>query len=444
MNTIEVQITPSAVSRTEKILKRFIRAAKTRGYEDADYSISEPKKVTATRGQYGAWMSDGAAYHRMVVTVTIQMPDLSDDWEVVATLEPTLQGTGAHLSEAVVNMNPMVDEALFSTVPITFTDGCDHCQSGRRGRKKTMWIKHRESGDMRLVGSSCMFEYTAIDPKFIERIIEVKDMMRTHNCDTSGIRWQEEYEIASFAHLIAAWLGENHDYSKGLGSRLFGASVYCDGYIGYLGEPHAGHAGDRPLFHPMEPVSGITHENARHIEIHKFSGGKLDAADAYLLWECEFSSEVAERAGAFIEYLLALSGSNSFEHNARAIARSGVVRYGHANLIGGAVAGWLRTKKLTKTYEYADYHFGEVGGKFTDLQVEVTYARTISTRYGPSTLTRLRTAAGHQLIWWRSGAHRDLKQGVDIMLKSGSVKQHSEYEGTKQTTINYTKWELVE
>lgn len=435
MNTITADITPSAVGKTEKILKRFIRAAHTRGYEDAKYTIGEPFVERTRRGVFGAWLTDDG-YRRMVVTVTVDMPELSDDWEVIATLEPSMQGAQAHESDAIIHMNPTLDDGedtFFHHVPTRFLDECDHCKSGKRGRKKTMWIRPTGKDSNYLnVGSSCMMEYTAIDPLFIERIIRVKDLMNTHDCDTSGTLWEDEYEIGTFSTLIAAWLEANTTYSRGLGSRLFGASAVCEvddiWWLGYVASTKRGNE-----FMKLETVGGIHGVNAN-------SAIEWVNDEVYSLHDVVWSEDVEKKAGKLVEYMLNLGGHNSFEHNVRTIAKAGAVQRKHANIIGGSVAGWLRNlpKKISDKQEYAKDFFLPVGNKpkyNMALPCKVVFVRTMNGAYGPVTLTKMVTPSNYLLVWWRSGNHADYKAGDTMDVKAMTIKKHDKYNETYQTTV---------
>lgn len=436
METFTVETKIEAEPRITKMLKRIERAFVRRGHLFA-YSFGE--QYTVKR-----WPSGRRGKHILVPMhdLTITMSELSDDWEVLFSTVPA-NPNDAHMSPAVHMMNPTLEEDFDITDRLHFKDECDHCTSGKRGRLKTVTVSHKNTGEIKTVGNSCLFEYTGIDASLVEQIMKIKASASSGN--GGGARGNHDTEnIADFAIKCALWVHNNKPYKSGLGKTIF--------YHRDIGEAtETGIHGDPKVIGFCDMIG----TPPRYTCVHPLQGVGVGACnwsnevDGIQSISAEVDDVVIDLANEIIDYATNLSGANSFEFNCRQIWKSGFVSAKTASMAGGLLASFLKNRaKLHRQAVQAkkldslenNRHLGTVGEKHDFGTVVVDFVRTIEGYYGETTLTKFLTQEGDLLVWFRSGNKTDLTQGQSIKL-SGKVKKHDAYNGRKQTVLTRGKIE---
>lgn len=431
METFTVKTQVKAQPRIEKMLKRIARAFNRRGLMFA-HSFGET--YTAKRKIGGKWFD--IPYQDLTIT----MASLSDDWEVLYTTVPADPNEGDG-SNAVHMLNPTIDEAESTSLLYPkFRDTCDHCISGKRGRHKTITIRHKQTGGIKTVGTSCLFEYTAIDPALVENIMAIKG--GASSGWGGGARTDKPTDnIADFAIKAALWIHNNYPYRSGLGRILMAydhigkasktGQAFDEKFIGFCSMQ--GHPPRYTCVHPLQGVKEGTCDWS--------TGDDGDTAT--------IEPAVAELAQELIDYATNLSGSNSFEFNCRQVWTSGVVSDKTAGIAGGVVASFIKNRaKIAREAQQAkqieelesNNHIGTVGEKHEFGEVQVDFVRLIDGYYGATTLTKFLTPQGDLIVWFRSGNKTDLKTGDTINL-SGKIKKHDAFKGRNQTVITRGKIE---
>lgn len=107
-------------------------------------------------------------------------------------------------------------------------------------------------------------------------------------------------------------------------------------------------------------------------------------------------------------------------------------------ILASVIAGYQREQARKAEVEKVvdSSHVGTVG-KREMFRVEVTFSRVFDGIYGERQLVKMVDPDGNQLVWWNTG-QSDPKVGgtYDLM---GTVKDHGEYNGVKQTTLTRCK-----
>lgn len=436
MENFTVKTKIEAQPRIEKMLKRIERAFVRRGHLFA-HSFGDKYEVKKLIGRTGKYVQVP------MQDLTITMSELSDDWEVLFSTVPA-NPNDAHMSPAVHMMNPALEEEFDLTDRVHFLDTCDHCTGAKRGRLKTVTVRHKNDGEIKTVGNSCLFEYTAIDASLVESIMEFRGKATTHDYETGARGGRYTENIADFAIKCALWVHNNKAYKSGLGRTLF--------QYGHIGE--ASKTGDNydPKFIGFCEMQGLP---PKYTCIHPLEGVGVGACnwsnevDGVESNSAEVDDVVVDLANEIIDYASNLSGSNSFEFNCRQIWKSGFVSQKTSSMAGGLLASFLKNRsKLARQAVAAkkvdslenNRHLGTVGEKHDFGSVVVDFVRTIEGYYGTTTLTKFLTQEGDLLVWFRSGNKTDLIQGQSIKL-SGKVKKHDAYNGRKQTVLTRGKIE---
>lgn len=98
-------------------------------------------------------------------------------------------------------------------------------------------------------------------------------------------------------------------------------------------------------------------------------------------------------------------------------------------------------KALVNIFAVESNHVGQVGGK---VQVKATLEAFIvvcrDSQWGPKYLHKFRTAEGNVLTWFATGSAGAIPEDVGkAFVIKGSVKEHSLYQGVKQTILTRCK-----
>ena len=452
METMQVRIASEARPAVETTLKRLERMHQRRGllfaasWSDEYIKTHRIKhstkqvplegtirKIALTRDYQPQGVAPPTERHAdfRYHDLTLTMSPLSDDWDLLYTVSPA-NPNEPHGSEAIIKQNPLSDEE--HEYPTHFHDHCDHCNSGRRGRHKTMTFRHKETGEVVSVGSTCVLEYTGIDPALVESLLEFKGKATTHDFATGSRGGQRTMGTYEFALRASMWLHANEGYTRGLGHSLFNYDLIKHPQTGQIG---FGYRQLVPKAHIIAaPAGGIS-------EPVGFGWLREDEPVA----PEAISPSVFTVAEAFMDYCLGLSGSSSFEHTVRNIFKSGVVSKKSAAMAGGALAGYLKhiQREARKTAEVerkaarpAGKHLGTVGERTDFGTATVVFVRRIEGYYGTTTLTKF-LAGDDTLVWFRSGDKSDLKVGDTVSIM-GTVKKHDQFKDEKQTVITRAKF----
>tara|TARA_R110001632_G_scaffold15751_4_gene51732 strand:+ start:3043 stop:4323 length:1281 start_codon:yes stop_codon:yes gene_type:complete len=423
---MQVNVTVASRPRVEKLLARLERAHDMRG-ASFSFSFSEP---WVRKRQVGPNTYVG----EHVCTLTVDMEELSDDWVLLFKNEPVdINADVLHGSDSIRKWNPNLSEKNWATEAIygEFLDMCDHCDSGKRGRHATYTLQAKDGGDTKTVGSSCLYEYTSIDPADVEALLSLKGKGEHGYTGPRNRRTHPSMALSDFALLAGVWCNNGLDYQKGLGGMFFDEITYAQ----KRGEDHhdLGYTLPTPTGYKfvavVEDVIGLSGEGY-------FCEGTVG-----------FERAPAVHADRYMAYMSDLAGLNSFEQNVRNIAKAGVVTSKTANLAGGAISGYMRANRqeaqaqmraLQEANKPKSKWVGEVGKRQSFGECTVMFTRRLENQWGVTTLTRFTDASGNMLVWFRSGNHDDLKVAMKVNL-TATVKKHDSYKEDEQTTITRGK-----
>ena len=78
-------------------------------------------------------------------------------------------------------------------------------------------------------------------------------------------------------------------------------------------------------------------------------------------------------------------------------------------------------------------YIGEIKERLRDLDVTLTAVRTFDGYYGTTTMYTF--MEGENVLIWMTSSYKDIEVGEHLLL-TGTVKEHSEYKGVKQTKLS--------
>lgn len=331
-----------------------------------------------------------------------------DGWELIAKITPS-EVEGENFTKAVPGKECPVE---FRTVDMT---RCDHCNTRRR-RNDTFVLRH-ESGEYKVVGRNCIADFLGhASPEALlsgaELLFEADAAMGDPDgyFGYGGGGYVEptepmEYFIAMSAIFIRryGWTPKSKAYD--------GPSTAVDLWT-FL----------------APPVNDL--DNAR----------KRKRVEKDNLRVTDEDRELAKKA---MEWGRSLDpGKSDYLHNLRLAVHSEVVTSKTYGLVASLIPAYNRhVEKVIAEKRRAEMakdmvHIGEVGKRYYFPNAVVMSMKSFETMYGVTTLITFKTKGGNIAKWFASGDKTDdyeLNEEIDIV---GTVKDHDEYKGRKETLLN--------
>lgn len=302
-----------------------------------------------------------------------------DGYTVVAQIEAVDNGH---------NIVKMIGEGEPEQAWYTTKLFCEHCGTARV--KRFAYIVKDESGRMKMVGKTCLKDYCGIDPKMIAAAQEISDLILSDygidEYDFSG-RGEYAYKVLDVIAIAKDIINKN-------------------GYI-KADELHSTKSELMYFAGPTEP-SEASKAFARKMQ------DELSKADY---------SELTE-----------------FLCNVKNLIES---KYCRLNAFGYLAYAPVAFEKLMKQKQQEQRHeetkglseyVGTVGDKITADVKEARLITSWQTVYGWTHLYKFTTADGNTLVWYASRCYEGEPKRI-----TGTVKDHKEYDGEKQTVLTRCK-----
>lgn len=377
-----------------EVTKRLDRMAKKAGRYCIPFAYSVGDEHPQTVVTYGIDHITSTKYEtgrRMVAAVDVEVECdqliKANGWTLRAKCEHGEQG---NIVSAIGLKS--VEEAWF-TAPAR----CDHCKTNRF-RAVTYFVEN-ESGEVRQVGRGCLHEYTGINPATAALWADVNDIL-TDDFDLSDREWGERgfepmYEVSEV-------LAHAYDAVKAFGYRK------SDEYHSTKDE-----VTDRVLAHKQPTAEAVAQAE------------KINA------WLLGLEEEQSYTMG-------------DLERNCMTMVRGGYVKskhFGRLAYMPVAYEKYLERKardearRLAAEQEARSQHIGAVGERLTIKAATAKLLTSWENEYGTTYLYKFTDESGNVFIWYAS-------RGIEVrdgMTLKGTVKNHNERDGVKQTVITRCK-----
>lgn len=342
-------------------------------------------------------LSEGEIYNekvrrQMVEVFTVEiLGDLfiCKGWEFVASVEVLESG------------NSIFNRSLFSLVkPIPEKyrctgHACQHC-GHKRERKQSFILFNEGKNEFIQVGSTCIKDFLGHSLSAFEFIANVDSLIK-------------EFEEGCFCR-------GKVEKVLNIKSVLKTASFVIE-KKGFVSRSKAFESG---LTATADLISNKSYSKEERAEIEGFS----EKADLIIKWLRNLSEEALQN-----EYLSKLYW----------IAENSFVSEKQLAILVSSVAAYERAKEREAELQrqgQSDF-FGEVKKRY-ELKLEVKKNITLPDYgYGPSSLLIMENKSGN-VFCWKSSRLLDTKQGENLSLK-GTVKEHKEFRGIKQTVLTRCK-----
>lgn len=283
---------------------------------------------------------------------------------------------------------------------------CDHCSTNRY--RKYTYILKNENNDYKQVGSSCLKDFLGhTNPHSYANYLE----------------WIEDL-------IIFAEDSEEYDRgSYGVNDVKFDLTYYVSYVAEYIKQ--TGYFLSRSKAQEFERSS--TADSVWN-EIHN---RKLKKEHKIVQEISEESEQLAKDA---IEWAISLKDKENlsdYQHNLQLSCEVNVVDWRSCGIVASLITAYQyekdmiekkeRIKKERKNSEY----FGEVGER-GEFILTVINKRGFSTQFGWTTLHIFKDQDDNIATWFSS--NKEFEEGETVTIKA-TVKEHREYEGTKQTVL---------
>lgn len=317
-----------------------------------------------------------------VEAVDVEIDDMvirKDGWTAVAKIE--------HMDEG--NLVTSFDGRSYPEEWAKIEPYCDHCKTNHQ--RNVTYMVQNEDGQIRQVGSSCLKDYTGIDPKL----------------------------ALSFAALVS-YLEEE----------------------AYVDDETFERSGAGRLMN-VEFVIALACE-----AVSKWGYRKSDSPNSTKSWvldtyrRAELSKESEEKAEKIVKWILNDEHDTfSYEWESKPLVATGWCKAEHVGRLVWLPVAYDRDMERRERLERrkaenaksaaVSKYVGEVGKK---IEVEIKTANLITSwenQWGVTFLYKFTDVSGNVIVWFASSS-----QDIDGVKKlKGTVKSHSERDGVKQTVV---------
>jgi hypothetical protein len=332
-------------------------------------------------------------------------------WKFVATIE--------HLGEDNIIKTIPGEESL-SMKYRTDSNTCDHCHK-IRSRKSTYIVRHEETGEEKRIGSTCIKDFLGhSSPEHVAQMCAYlwNVINEAEDCEGfGGGRFDWGISIAHWLTVSAAIIRTSGWKSRG--------QVRNESEMGMGGGSATADIANEYVF------------------------GKGKSADQ-LRRDIPLTDGDTEIAAKAREWAITIdpNTSSDYLHNLLVIAKRDELKIGHLGLASAMVFSYLKEvnkleeKKRLEQVTGVSEHISEVG-KRLEMTVRVIGVYPKESDWGLQTIVKFIVNGKDKAVWFASG-DPGYKLGEVVKVKA-TVKKHTEYQGTKETSLNrVTCIEMVE
>ncbi len=288
--------------------------------------------------------------------------------------------------------------------------GCDHCHAKRK-RSLGFVLQDEATGTVRQVGSSCLREYTGIDPSALLFLARLTG--RLLSCEDEDDRFgRGRRSILTHEYLTAV--------------------AFCAQVHGFWSVSKARDTGAEPTY--LEAVNldyTLQRDSGMREKFQTLQGACEVQAAKILAWAQDTTAETRD----------------DFARNVRIVLAQDMLDLSERRQLATAAAAWSLYQKAQgpsdKELRVPSTHFGTVGDK---LQAPLKLLRTSSydTTFGLTFLLVFEDAQ-HRIVVWKTGRPPQQLTEVDSVGKWFSaqfrIKAHSTWKDVLQTEVTHLKFQ---
>lgn len=389
----------------EKLQEQLERLAK----RAAKLELTEPT-ITIVR-QEPETLADGTVQLWHIVEITGKAP-IINGWQFAAVIQFVQDDDG--------NVSPLFRSVPDISIPVELRSisepFCDHCQLMRR-RKDTYLVRQTETLEWKQVGSSCLADFTGhASPqalaRYAQELMELEELAQAcTDPDAFGSGKASHFSTLGWVSDSAMMIREHGWVSKG--------KAYNDGGVSTFSRV------DANLFAPR-----YQRENPTTADI-----------------------ELAKKALEWVrEELAAKDDLSDYEYNLTVACKSSFAERRLLGLITSLLPAYARaeTQRIEQALAGNSEWQGEIGAKkFPTGPATVLGCFDSEGFYGMTHIIAVRNDDGHHFKWFCSSLPKiaddawwNPQAGQRVEL-TGTVKDHSEWQGVKETVLTRCKVKLI-
>lgn len=413
-----------ALDATRAALDKLAKKAKRYGVPFS-YTVGDERPETVR-----VWARDEVnrveyvkdSYTVAAVDITIDADGLvkKDGWTVCAHIEH------GNIGNIVTGLNgESVNPDWFHV-----SAHCDHCNSNRF--RKVTYVCRHESGEVKQVGSACLKDYTGINPAVALMASEVRDILPTVG-DCAPEDWERTphaimYGVETVIALAVDEI-ERHGYRKSEEPNSTKSRVM----IALKERKMPSETGAVKAAAVVEWLKGLSEIDRKATEWYKGTAAYFNESELYDDYD----------GGEKCPY--ELDSRLNLERNCFPLAVSGYACARHIGLLAYMPLAYDRymERKAREEKREADRkaqaaasgYVGEIKERLTIQTATAALITSWETDYGVTYLYKFTDAAGNVFIW-KASNRQDL---TDCMTLKGTVKEHNERDGVKQTILTRCK-----
>ncbi len=370
-------------------------------------------------GEFDRMMDRYRPAHDLIEVKLIGQAPFISGWTLVAVLE--------HSPDFEL---PLVHAVPEQVVPVHFRKAlpnCEHC-GHQRTRKETFVLRNVESGEFKQIGRNCLAYFLpGISP---ERAAEICSFYSDpvfagefedddHYDGGYAINWDRaEFDLLRLWAITSAVIRKDGWVSKSMAiQRGLGAEKTTSFAVREIIQPPARFSSEADYRKYKEFVQErIPTEQDRDVAVKTLS------------W-------LVNEVGDTDEYM----------HNLKVIANNGRTNSRNMSLCVSAVGSYLKhldaLEKRKRDDSAPSEWQGEPKQRLRGLLLEVYTVKYWDSHFGTTTFVGFKDQFGNIFVWKASGSldiHRGEKYSV-----TGTVKEHGDFKGTRQTVLSRCKIEKV-
>jgi len=355
-----------------------------------------------------------------IILTLVGTEDRKESGQIVRYNQITITGTAPIIAgwELIASCEGMEHGVLIRSVPEkTYPERyremlvCEHCNSDRY-RKYTFIVRNVETNEYKMVGKSCLKDFLGhVDPNFYAQMLQYLTEFDQKEYDELPVGYVSRIDTEYYLTFVAACIREDGWVSKTMAQEEGGCST-------------AGNASEA-----MEWFGKVHTDYRGHIIKHPEP--------------TDHDKELAKKSILWARNLTDLK--NDYLYNINLLAKESSITHKELGLVASIVSSFTRhiereiikeQRETAKKQELISDYIGTIGEK---IQTELTYINTFSfeTQWGAGHIHKFLDAEGNVFIW-KSSKYIEVDQGQKVKIK-GTIKDHSEYAGAKQTILTRCK-----
>lgn len=335
-------------------------------------------------------------------------------WEWLARIEHTEKGNIIHSAKDI-------------DIPTKYYDSdcyCEHC-------KKNVWrrnvhlVREIATGEIKQVGQNCLRDYT--NGMSAEGVAFFQSLF-------TGLE-EEEGREPSFSYGFANM--EYYDAEE--------VTRYMSEVIRHFGFVPKNEDGKQTTASRTQEFYDVAHGRKSKFGLcpDRFYKVKAEMEKIGFNAESEAATKEAHEALAWIAEQD--DTHSAYIHNLKLVCAMDQVNSWHFGILASLLPTWNKSlvreaeKKAEQVAEQNSEYIGEIGDRITFDVASTKIVTSWETDYGMMWLVKFVSVEGN-VFMWRASSINNLPDDFELIKKiTGTVKDHTEYNGIKQTFINRCK-----